>query len=99
MGRSVRRDVGKRAPQVLRATDDSSLRWFKEEAKADTLVLSKVRAQLMRESESKQAERDTEHLHASEISKSGWCPRASWYALLGTEPDKAKKVDGPNLIT
>lgn len=29
--------------------------------------------------------RDTDHLHPSEISKKDWCPRSSWYKIMGYE--------------
>ena len=35
--------------------------------------------------------RDTAHLHASEMCKSDWCPRASMYRMRGVEPDDPEK--------
>ena len=31
-------------------------------------------------------DRDHSYLHPSEMARTGWCPRAAWYQLLGHEP-------------
>lgn len=44
-------------------------------------VLPKVELALVKKVEARNATRDTQHLHPSEISKKYWCPRSSWYTI------------------
>ena len=46
-------------------------------------ILPKVELALVKKVEARNALRDTQHLHPSEISKKDWCPRASWYTITG----------------
>lgn len=65
----------------------ASKKWLldsiKESAKSTGRVLPIVSVQASRENHDKQKNRDTEHLHPSEISKKRWCPRSSWYTIKG----------------
>lgn len=64
---------------------------FRRQLKEDKLVLPKLRKALVDLEADRQVERDTDHLHASEISKTDWCPRASYYTITGVEPEKQKR--------
>lgn len=89
------RDIRPGASKVRKAAPDrgaGEYQWLKDSTvKANTLVLGRVQKQLKLISEQRNEGRDTEHLHASDISKTGWCPRATWYQISGVEPDKIEK--------
>lgn len=46
----------------------------------------------------KDSHRDTAHLHASEMCKREWCPRASWYTLRGVQRETSEKLPSSALI-
>lgn len=86
------RNLGAGTAQVRRAAPQASAgqyQWLKDSVvKQDTLVLGRIQRQIKRRIEENNEARDTEHLHASEISKTGWCPRSSWYRITGVAPDR-----------
>lgn len=68
-----------------------SARRFKEEHKENNFILTDIDRQLREWDRAINEERDQDHLHASEICKSDWCPRASCYRIEGYAPDFAAK--------
>lgn len=54
---------------------------YKKSLIAKGRLVPRLEQRLMRDSLEKNAKRDTDHLHPSEISKKNWCPRSSWYAI------------------
>lgn len=56
---------------------------YKESFKSRGRILPAVERALMRETVIRNGNRDTLHLHPSEISKKNWCPRSSWYKIKG----------------
>lgn len=59
------------------------LEQLKENAKSKGVILPIVRVQSALDNATAQAKRDTSGLHPSEICKKNWCPRSSWYGLMG----------------
>lgn len=61
------------------------LKNFKESAIAANKgrVVPAVEMALVRKVVERNAHRDTDHLHPSELSKKDWCPRAAWYGITG----------------
>lgn len=86
------RDIRPGASKVRRAATEAGAgeyQWLKDSVvKKETLVLGRVQRQIKQRIEENNEARDTEHLHASEISKNNWCPRSTWYRIKGVEPDK-----------
>lgn len=85
MGGGLWRDVGARPPKARNAAQQTE--WVKHAAKDDNIILNELRRQLDDQAAEHNLSRDTKHLHASEICKPGWCPRASWYRLTGVQAD------------
>lgn len=56
---------------------------YKESFKTKGRLIPAVERTLVRETENRNANRDTLHLHPSEISKKDWCPRSSWFKIKG----------------
>lgn len=56
---------------------------YKDSFKTRGRLIPVVERALMRETEIRNAGRDTKHLHPSEMSKKDWCPRSSWYKIKG----------------
>lgn len=54
---------------------------YKKSLTAKGRIVPRLEQRLMRDTLAKNAKRDTDHLHPSEISKKDWCPRSSWYAI------------------
>ena len=48
-------------------------------------ILTDVEAVLQTETKDRDAHRDTEHFHPSELAKDNWCPRSTWYKITGEE--------------
>lgn len=61
--------------------------WSKREKLADPFIEA-VRSKIDDEIYLNNVDRDTIHLHASEMCKGNWCPRASWYKVTGVPPEK-----------
>jgi len=59
------------------------LEQLKENANSTGVILPIVRVQAALDNANSQAERDSSGLHPSEICKKNWCPRSSWYTLMG----------------
>lgn len=89
MGRSVWGDQRARSPKAGHPTEQAA--WTRQLVKDDNILLNQLRRQLDENAVAHDADRDVEHLHASEICKPNWCPRASWYKLIGTQPDKTNR--------
>lgn len=71
---------------------------FRQESKSADIgnqLVADIRHYLTEEGKQRDFGRDTDHLHASEICKSGWCPRASWYTITKVEPDKKGRSINP----
>lgn len=64
---------------------------YRQTLKEDTLVLGRIRRQVALHNARRNSHRDVQHLHASEMCKKDWCPRATWYRLRQIEPDAAPK--------
>lgn len=54
---------------------------FKETLKYKGRIIPVVSQVLANKTSIRNAHRDTDHLHPSEISKKDWCPRSSWYKI------------------
>lgn len=54
---------------------------YKESLKHKGRILPLVASQIIKNSEQRNAHRDTAHLHPSELAKKDWCPRSSWYKI------------------
>lgn len=59
------------------------LKNYKESLTKRGRVLPVVERELTRKVTERNAFRDTDHLHPSDLSKKNWCPRASWYRITG----------------
>lgn len=55
-------------------------------------ILGPVERHVIQENDSKTSKRDTEHLHPSEICKKDWCPRSSYYKIIGM-PEKPESFN------
>jgi len=56
---------------------------FKKELQSSGLLLPIIKAQAVKASHERNKGRDTLHLHPSELCKTNWCPRSSWYTMTG----------------
>ena len=65
-------------------TQDEAVAWFAETFKRPTRILGRLQRQIVESNLERNADRDTDHLHASEMCKRDWCPRSSWYKIKGT---------------
>lgn len=54
-------------------------------AKAERRLLSQIETVLADEMTARNAHRDTEHLHPSEVAKTDWCPRSTYFKITDTE--------------
>lgn len=54
-------------------------------AKGDQRILPVIESVMVDEMEARNADRDTEHLHPSDLAKGDWCPRATYYKLTGVD--------------
>lgn len=81
MGGGLWRDVGKGSPQAGHSARKAAE--FKRVLKEDSVLLADIQAEVRRINEERNASRDTQHLHASEICKADWCPRATGYRITG----------------
>lgn len=73
--------------RIVRTVKKSSLRQLLDTAKTETRVLGAIQRHLMVRPPDPRA---PEYLHPSEMSKSDWCPRASFFRIVGApagEPD------------
>ena len=54
-------------------------------------LVGSIQRHIVSMNEGRNVDRDTAHLHASEMCKQDWCPRQSWYRMIGTpeEGDQA----------
>jgi len=93
MGGGLWRDKRKAAPKVGDITQQADA--FRQQLKHDDIaneLVADIRRYLEVEDAAHNEDRDTAHLHASEICKSDWCPRSSWYRITGVPADtKAKR--------
>lgn len=65
--------------------------WYLKEYKnmlavgTEKRLLGKVERVLLQDSADRNAQRDTDHLHPSEMSKENWCPRQSYFKITDME--------------
>lgn len=59
----------------------SDMHNYKKLLTMDGKLLPTLAIQMLKNQEERDAVRDKDHLHPSEICKRDWCPRASWYSL------------------
>lgn len=66
------------------------LKNYKEMVRSKGRVLPLVEMEMVKEAKLKNEQRDTEHLHPSELSKKDWCARSAYYKITGLEvpPEK-----------
>lgn len=88
MGGRLRWDKREGSKEASDPAQQAAAEWTRQLVKDDNIILNQLRRQLDEAAVAHDADRDVEHLHASEICKQGWCPRASWYKLTGIQPDK-----------
>lgn len=62
-------------------------------ARSNQRILPHVEAALAIEQAGRDAHRDTDHFHASEMAKDNWCPRSTWYKMTGTEVSDNSRLD------
>ena len=58
---------------------------YKKSLRSKGRIIPVAEKQIIKENISRNASRDTLHLHPSELSKKQWCPRSSWYTITGVE--------------
>lgn len=56
-------------------------------------VLPKIEAALAIEQAERNSHRDTKHLHSSEMSKDNWCPRSTWYKIMGHDESDPQSMN------
>lgn len=54
-------------------------------AKSEQRMLSKIEGVMAQQMLERNAGRDTQHVHPSDLAKNDWCPRATYYKIAGTE--------------
>lgn len=59
------------------------LKEYQKSLKSRGRLLPLAEMQLIKSQQMRNAFRDTQHLHPSELSKKHWCPRASYYTITG----------------
>jgi rubrerythrin len=65
--------------------------WYLKEYKnmlvsgTEKRLLGTIERVLIEDSANRNAKRDTEHLHPSEMAKENWCPRQSFYKMTGSD--------------
>lgn len=64
--------------------------------KTDTIILGQIHTYMMAAAAEDDGSRDSSRLHPSEICKSQWCPRSSFFAISPKYPDV--KVNDPNYV-
>lgn len=92
MGRGLWGDKRAGAAQVSDISKQAAV--FKQQIKDDSIgseLVADIRHQLEADDAQHNEGRDTEHLHASEVCKSEWCSRASWYRITGVPADRKEK--------
>lgn len=60
--------------------------------KGNQLLLPVIRKHLLMEVNSVDPDRDTSHLHVSEMSRSDWCARRAYYRVTGAQVDPVKPM-------
>lgn len=56
-------------------------------------VINELRQWMIDSVNERNRDRDTAHIHPSEISKNHWCPRQTFYRISDVEPDEEKKAE------
>lgn len=88
---------GKRRSKV-RTANAGALKGFQEATKYETRILGDIQQHIVQR-RVEDTSRDQTVLHPSEISKKDWCPRASYYRLVGVpESDPSKRDPGYVII-
>lgn len=62
-------------------------------ARSTQRILPSVEAALAKEQAVRESNRDTVHHHPSELSKTHWCPRASWLKIKGEPESRSQYMD------
>lgn len=85
MARATPNSRPKKRPGVKEATTH---KWVKENVtRTHNPVAAAIRAHAVQSVEERDKDRDTDHIHPSEIAKKDWCPRQTFYRISGDEPD------------
>lgn len=58
---------------------------YKDMLRSKGRLLPLVEMEMVKEAQAKNSQRDTDHLHPSELSKKDWCGRAAYYKITGAE--------------
>jgi CRISPR/Cas system-associated exonuclease Cas4 (RecB family) len=85
------RNIGKGATQDVGGDRNADSEWYASTFKNDTVLLGSLQRHVVISNERRDADRDTAHLHASEICKTDWCPRSSTYRILGYPAKEAHR--------
>lgn len=56
------------------------------------ILLPEIEVHVAAAQAERNAQRDTEHLHPSDLSKTNWCPRATYYKITGEEESNTQRL-------
>jgi CRISPR/Cas system-associated exonuclease Cas4 (RecB family) len=81
--------AAKRRDKIASLKTQTSSGWVKDRVtKKGHPLIEELRQYMIDAVDTRNKPRDTEHIHPSEISKSDWCPRQTYYRISGVPHDK-----------
>jgi hypothetical protein len=81
--------AAKRRDKIASLKSQTSSGWVKDRVtKKGHPLIEELRQYMIDAVDTRNKPRDTEHIHPSEISKSDWCPRQTYYRISGVPHDE-----------